>query len=220
MPNVVNICAGPYGRLYDFGIERPQVAQLIGQLVWGIDLAPLYASMAAIGELPDGATVLDVPCGGGVALRALRPGQRVRWIAVDLDPKMLERCGRRAAERGLDPSSVELLEDDMQALSLPDACADLCVSYSGLHMVGDPVAAIGQMARCLKPGGELVGSTLLRAGSWRHRLVLGGGMWTGLTGRLLSAAELRAALADAGIDDPTVSPERGMTVFRGRRRAS
>ncbi len=96
MPDVVNICSGPYGRVYDFGIERPGVAQVVGRLVWGIDLAPLYASMAAIRELPEGATVLDVPCGGGVALRALRPGQRVRWIAVDLDPAMLERCGRRA----------------------------------------------------------------------------------------------------------------------------
>lgn len=219
MPPTINVCSGPYGRLYDFGIERPRVAQVVGQLVWGIDLGPLYASMAAVGELPDGATVLDVPCGGGVALRALRPGQQVRWIAVDLDPKMLERCRRRAAERGLDPASVELLEDDMQALSLPDACADLCVSYSGLHMVGDPVAAIREMARCLKPGGELVGSTLLRAGTLRHRLVLGGGMWTGLTGRLLSAEQLRAALAEAGIEDATVSPERGMSVFRGRRAA-
>ncbi len=217
MPDVVNICSGPYGRVYDFGIERPGVAQVVGRLVWGIDLAPLYASMAAIRELPEGATVLDVPCGGGVALRALRPGQRVRWIAVDLDPAMLERCGRRARERGLDPASVELLEADMQALPLPDATAELCVSYSGLHMVGDPVAAIRQMARCLKAGGELVGSTLLREGTWRHRTLLGTGMRTGLTGRLLSATELSAALAGAGLADVRVSPTRGMTVFRARR---
>jgi len=215
----MNICSGPYGRVYDFGIERPGIAQLVGRVIWGIDLAPLYASMTAIAELPDGATVLDVPCGGGVALRALRPGQQVRWIAVDLDPAMLERCGRRARERGLDPGSVELLEDDMQALSLPDATADLCVSYSGLHMVGDPLAAIGQMARCVKPGGELIGSTLLRQGTWRHRTLLGGGMRTGLTGRLLTAEELRTALADAGMEDVRVSPERGMTVFRARRAA-
>jgi SAM-dependent methyltransferase len=217
MPEVMNVCAGPYGRLYDFGIERPRVAQAFGQLLWGIDLAPLYASMAAIGELPDGATVLDVPCGGGVALRALRPGQRVRWIAVALEGAMLDRCERRARERGLDLAAVELLQADMQALPLPDASADLCVSYSGLHMVGDPVAAIGEMARCLKPGGELVGSTLLADGSWRHRTLLGGGMRTGLTGRLLHAEELRSALAAAGIADPAVSPERGMGVFRGRR---
>jgi SAM-dependent methyltransferase len=219
MPEIVNICAGPYGWVYDYGIERPRVAQVVGRIVWGIDLAPLYASMDAVAELPDGATVLDVPCGGGVALRALRPGQRVRWIAVDLDPKMLERCGRRVAERGIDPASVELLEADMQALPLPDACADLCLSYSGLHMVPDPVAAIGQMARCVKLGGALVGSTLLRQGTWRHRTLLGSGMRTGLTGRLLSAEELRAALVDAGLDDVQIGPEQGMTVFRARRAA-
>jgi len=53
MPDVINICAGPYGWLYDYGIERPRVAQVVGRIVWGIDLAPLYASMGAVAELPD-----------------------------------------------------------------------------------------------------------------------------------------------------------------------
>lgn len=115
MPEVSNVCAGPFGAFHDFYIERPWLARAIGRIVWGVDLAPLYASMQAIGRLPDGATVLDVPCGGGVALRALRPDQRVRWIAVDIDETMLERAGcwrpastrRRSQPSAASPSSAD-----------------------------------------------------------------------------------------------------------------
>lgn len=217
MPEVTNVCAGPFGAFYDFYIERAWLAQAIGRTVWGIDLQPLYASMAAIAELPDGATVIDAPCGGGVALRALRPGQRVRWVAVDIDAAMLARCARRARERGLDADALELVEADMRALPLADASADLCLTYSGLHMVAEPAAAVAEIARCLKPGGELIGSAFVAEGSRRQRLLLGHGERTGQNGRLGTTAELRGWLRDAGIEDVTIGPERGFAVFRGRR---
>jgi SAM-dependent methyltransferase len=90
-----NVCAGPFGAVYDFYIERPLLARLILGAMWGVDPRPFYRSLTALGELPDGATVLDVPCGGGVALRGLRPGQDARWIGVDLEPAMLARARRR-----------------------------------------------------------------------------------------------------------------------------
>jgi len=217
MNEVRNACAGPFGTFYSFWIERERLSRVVGRALWGIDTRPLYASMAAIGRLPDGATVLDVPCGSGVALRGLRRDQRVRWIAVDLDADMLARCRARVRERGLDPDRVELLAADMQALPLPDAAADLCLAYSGLHMVADPAAALREVVRCLKPGGELIGSNFLAAGSRRQRLLLGHGERTGRNGPLWSAGELRAQLVAAGVADVEVAPERGLAIFRGRR---
>ncbi len=217
MPDVTNVCAGPFGVFYDFYIERPRLAQLIGRTAWGVDIAPLYRSMAAIAQLPDGATVLDVPCGGGVALRALRAGQRVRWIAVDVEPKMLARCERRALEHGLADGTLELVEADMRALPLPDATADVCLAYSGLHMVEEPQAAVAELVRCLKPGGELRGATFVAEGSRRQRLLLGHGVRTGQNGPLIAAAELRRMLGDAGIADVEIAPERGLALFRGWR---
>lgn len=217
MPEVTNLCAGPFGAFYDIYIERPWLAQLVGRLAWGIDIAPLYRSMAAIADLPDGSTVLDVPCGGGVALRALRPGQDVRWIAVDIEPKMLARCKRRARERGLGDGSLELVEADMLALPFPDATADLCLAYSGLHMVAEPEAAVAELVRCVKPGGELRGATFVEEGSRRQRLLLGHGVRTGQNGPLLAVAELRRTLEDAGVADVEIGPERGLALFSGRR---
>src|SRR5665811_592966 len=93
-----NVCAGPFGAVYDFYIERPWLARLVLRAMWGVDPRPFYRSLSRVAELPDGATVLDVPCGGGVALRGLRPGQGVRWVAVDIEPAMLDRARRRAAQ--------------------------------------------------------------------------------------------------------------------------
>ncbi len=70
--------------------------RLIGHAIWGIDAAVLYASMGPIRQVGHGATIIDVPCGGGVALRALSAEQDVRYIAGDLCPKMLKRAERRA----------------------------------------------------------------------------------------------------------------------------
>ncbi|HEX3391802.1 MAG TPA: hypothetical protein VHS55_04505, partial [Solirubrobacteraceae bacterium] len=64
-----NVCAGPFGAVYDFYIERPWLARLVLGTMWGVDPRPFYRSLSRVAELPDGATVLDVPCGGGVALR-------------------------------------------------------------------------------------------------------------------------------------------------------
>jgi SAM-dependent methyltransferase len=219
MSEVTNICAGPFGVFYDAYIERPWLAQLVGRAAWGVDIAPLYRSIGTLAQLPHGATVLDVPCGGGVALRALAPGRHVRWIGVDLEPKMLARFERRARERGLSEAdgSLALIEADMRALPLADGCADVCLAYSGLHMVSEPRAAIAELARCLMPGGELLGATFVADGSRRQRLLLGHGVRAGHNGPLLAAGELRAMLEDAGIADVEIAPERGLAVFRGRR---
>src|SRR5438552_2773644 len=80
-----------FGAMYDFGIERPWVARPVGRVVWGTDADLIYDSLGVIGELPDGASVLDVPCGGGLALRGRRPGQDVRYVAADISVDMLAR---------------------------------------------------------------------------------------------------------------------------------
>ncbi|HEX2133579.1 MAG TPA: class I SAM-dependent methyltransferase [Actinophytocola sp.] len=62
------------GAVYDFGVRREWLARPAGRVLWGTDVGELYASIRALGDLPAGASVLDVPCGGGVALRGLVGG--------------------------------------------------------------------------------------------------------------------------------------------------
>jgi len=50
----------------------------------------------------------------------------------------------------------------MTALPFPDGQAELFLSYSGLHM-------LEEIARCLKHGGQVVGTTFLAEGARRSR---------------------------------------------------
>jgi ubiquinone/menaquinone biosynthesis C-methylase UbiE len=214
---VPNSCAGPFGAFYDFYIERPWLVSVIGRAVWGIDASVLYESMVPISRAPDGATIADVPCGGGVALRALRPDQDVRYLAVDLSPKMLRRAERRARGRSL--QQVELLVADMTELPLADGEVDLFLSYSGLHMVPDPQRAVAEMARCLKPGGQLIGTSFFSDASRRARAIFGAGSRRGHP-MPPSREALLGWLEAAGFDDPAIGPQRGFATFGGRKPTS
>ena len=214
---VPNVCAGPFGAFYDFYIERPWLMQAIGRIVWGIDSSVLYSSMEPIARVPPGATIVDVPCGGGVALRALGPEQNVRYLAGDLSPKMLRRAERRARARALE--QVELLEADMTELPFADGEVDLFLSYSGLHMVPDPELAVAEMARCLRPGGELIGTTFFSDASWRARALFKAGSYSGHP-LPPSRESLLGWLERVGFEEPTIGPQRGFAAFGGRKRTS
>jgi ubiquinone/menaquinone biosynthesis C-methylase UbiE len=212
-----NICAGPFGAFYDFYIERPRLMRSIGRLLWGIDASVLYASMEPIGRVTEGATILDVPCGGGVAFRALRLDQDVRYLAGDLSEKMLTRARRRARAKSL--NQVEVLAADMTALPFADGEADLFLSYSGLHMVDEPAQAIAEIARCLKPGGRVVGTTFLAQGARRARMAFGLGSLRGHP-RPPRREDLLAWLVAAGFAEPAIGPQPGFATFTARKGAT
>lgn len=140
----------------------------------------------------------------------------MRYVAVDLDEQMLERARRRAEELQLD--QIELVAGDMRELPFADATADLCLSVSGLHMIPDPARAVADMGRCVKPGGEIVGTTFLADGGRRQQLMFGLGSRTGHVAPTASAEDLERWLADAGFEQVKVSPRRGFAHFRGRKR--
>jgi SAM-dependent methyltransferase len=207
-----NVCAGPFGAVYDYYIERPRLARLVLGAMWGVDPRPFYRSIAAVGEMPDGSTILDVPCGGGIALSGLRPGQQVSWIGVDIEPAMLHRARRRAARF---PSvQASLVEGDIASLPVDDGVADLCLSYGGLHCLPNPDIALAELARCLRPGGHLLGSTFLAEGSRRQRRLLRGDGF----GRVGTADDLRRWLRECGLTDVSLDREDGLVVFKAQRR--
>ena len=89
------------GAFYDWTVEHPYAGGALWRAGIGSDLGRLYAAAAEIGRQPAGARILDVPCGGGVALRGLRPGQGVEYVAADIAPAMLDRTLAAARRRGV-----------------------------------------------------------------------------------------------------------------------
>lgn len=209
-----NICAGGFGAFYDFLIERPKLMAVVGRALWGMDASILYGSIAQLGWA-EHVTIVDAPCGGGVALRALTPGQDVRYLAADLSPAMIRRAERRARRRSL--RQVEFAVADMTKLPLGTGEADLVVCFSGLHMLDDPREALCEFARCLRPGGKLTGTTfLLDDLSRRARSLFGLGHRRGHA-MPPQRHRLLACLQEAGFCEAAIGPQPCFAAFSARR---
>jgi SAM-dependent methyltransferase len=101
-----------------------------------------------------GARVLDVACGTGLPSLALaarvQPGGSV--LATDLSPEMLEaaeRIARASGARGIQHRVM-----NAQALEVPDASFDAVTCAFGLMFCPDPIAAVAELRRALRPGGH------------------------------------------------------------------
>ena len=206
---------GPLGRRYDSYIKRPRWAGPIGRLLWGGDPGPMYELMGAIGAAPTGTTILDAPCGGGLAFRELRPDQRVRYVAIDLSSGMLERARREADRRGL--HQVELVQGDLQRLPFDDGLADLTLSMNSLHCVPDPAGAVRELVRCTRRGAPLIGSMLVLGAGRRQDLALRHAERTGAAGPGGTTDDLRRWLVEAGLDDARVDASGAIATFEARR---
>ena len=109
------------------------------------------AAVAALGLAP-GQRCLDVAAGtGGAALMAAREGATV--LAIDAAPGMVDRIRLRATRSGL---PVEAASMDAQALALDDGSFDAALSIFGIILCADPVRALKEAARVVRPGGKIV----------------------------------------------------------------
>jgi SAM-dependent methyltransferase len=190
----------PWATVYDFFVERESLARVAGRLAFGTDTRLLYEGIDALGELPEGTAVLDIPTGGGVALRGVRPGQGLRYVAADISPEMLARTERVARARGVE-DQVELRAADVERLPFDDGEFDLVISFAGLHCFPRPRLAVLEIARCVRPGGRFTGSVLLTGTGVRYLPGLIGGRMIGVMGPSGSRSDLERWLRDAGFEN-------------------
>lgn len=103
-------------------------------------------------NIPPGGVALDVGCGPGSVTAALADavGPDGLALGVDISRPMLARAVR--AETG---PQIGFLRADAQRLPLRDQTVDAVVSIAVLQLIPDPRAALGEMARVLRPGGRL-----------------------------------------------------------------
>jgi len=201
--------------IYDAAVERERVARPFGWLMWGTDARRLYRDIATLGEEPPGSAILDVPCGGGVALRGLRRGQRVRYVAADLSPVMLERARSEATRRGL--SQIAFVEADVELLPFDDASFDLCITYNGLHCFADPPAALAEMVRVVRSGGLLRGTSAITGAGARQDAIIRAYQRAGIFGRCGTIDQLRGWLDEAGLVDVHLDGSGAIAYLRGAR---
>ncbi|HVL90171.1 MAG TPA: methyltransferase domain-containing protein [Actinomycetota bacterium] len=114
-------------------------------------LAPHLSRAAAIRASDQ---VLDIGCGCGQSTReAARAAREGSALGIDLSSRMIARARQRATEEGL--ANVCFEHGDAQVFSFEPASVDIAVSRFGCMFFSDPVAAFGNVARALRPGGRI-----------------------------------------------------------------
>jgi ubiquinone/menaquinone biosynthesis C-methylase UbiE len=106
-----------------------------------------------LGALRPGFDLLDVGCGPGTITadlaRRVAPGR-----VVGLD-RVHEVLGKASVQAGAQGVAIELAAGDVYALPFPDASFDVVHAHQVLQHLIDPVRALAEMRRVLRPGGLL-----------------------------------------------------------------
>jgi SAM-dependent methyltransferase len=133
------------------------IAELFDRIADGYDEdVPFYASIGRLlvqwAEPAADARVLDIGAGRGAITRALveARGSAGSIVAGDISPRMLEQLA------ALQLPGVETRLLDARALDLPDASFDMVFAGFVLSSIPDPAPAIAELARVLRPGGQLL----------------------------------------------------------------
>jgi SAM-dependent methyltransferase/glycosyltransferase involved in cell wall biosynthesis len=100
-------------------------------------------------EIPKGSKVLDVGCNSGEFLKLLEEGKQCETVGVDISETVLEL----ARQKGL-----KVYNADAENLPFEDASFDVVILREVLVHLHDPVKALREIKRVLKPSGFLLGS--------------------------------------------------------------
>lgn len=206
----------PWSFFYPYAIDHSWIGIPGGYAMLATDLRLLYRATDSLGALPKGSLVLDVPCGGGVGLRGVRPGQGLHYIAADISTAMLDHTGRAAQERGI-ADQVELREADVEDLPFIDATFDVAMSLTGLHCFPDPHLALKEIVRVLKPGGTLILSWMRTDAPLRTHPMFFVGRRGGLVGRSASTTEVVGWLTELGITNIDLKPSGALAYLTARK---
>lgn len=171
--------------------------------------------------LPADWMVADIGTGTGYLLGVLADRFR-KVIAVDPAEAMLAVARQRPEVRQAD--NIEFREGGLQELPLACGEVDLVIASLVLHHVEDPEGAMGEMARCLRPGGMLLVIEQRPEGSDEFYDRMGDRWWGFDPENLVSLASKRGfaairtcGLRTAGPSNGKVTGAPGLFVLTARR---
>jgi arsenite methyltransferase len=101
-------------------------------------------------KLPEGAVVADIGTGTGFVAAGLAP-HAAKVYGFDANEEMLKVAKKNLASF----QNIELRVATGDSIPLPDHSVDGAFANMYLHHAPDPIKAIQEMARILKPGGVL-----------------------------------------------------------------
>jgi ubiquinone/menaquinone biosynthesis C-methylase UbiE len=123
---------------------------------WREQLEPAQRLLLEMADLQPGERVLDIACGTGlITLPAARAvGSTGHVLGTDISDSMVSAA--RSAAVSAHATNTSFARMDAEHLDLSDDSFDAALCALGLMYVPDPVQALREMRRVLKPGGRAV----------------------------------------------------------------
>jgi len=143
-------------------------------------------------------TVLEIGIGSGQNLPHYDAGKVDKIIGVDPDDHIWKRSAKRRAACAIDIERIGLSGED---IPLDTDTADTVVCTYTLCTIPDPVKALHEMRRILKPGGQILFSEHGKAPDakvhrWQNRI---DPIWKKLAGGCHSGRDIPALFEQAGL---------------------
>lgn len=111
---------------------------------------PLFEAMLQATGVSSGTRLLDVGCGSGLAL-TLASARGAVVAGIDVSPGLLGVARERLP-------GADLRLGDLQVLPFGDAAFDVVIGVNAFQFAADPVAALAEAARVVRPGGAVAAS--------------------------------------------------------------
>jgi len=147
------------------------------------------AAQIAVGRRP-GVAALDSACGTGRLTVALLAAGAQSVVGVDFSPQMLGIARERYPD-------IEFVLGDVGRLGFDSSSFDAVTIGFGLRNLPDPIAALHEMVRVLRPGGRLVVLEAVRAqGIGRPAAALASTLVPRIVGRLVGNPAAYRYLSD------------------------
>lgn len=123
---------------------------------WHKQLKPAQDRMMEIANIQPGQKVIDIACGSGlVSFRAAElVGEKGLILGNDISESMINLCLELADKRKIRNIGFERM--DAEQLNVKDNEFDIALCALGLMYVPNPINALKEMYRVLKPGGKAV----------------------------------------------------------------
>jgi demethylmenaquinone methyltransferase/2-methoxy-6-polyprenyl-1,4-benzoquinol methylase len=116
-------------------------------------------------RLPAHASVLDVCTGTGLVARDIARRSASRVLGIDLASGMIDEAQRKL-EVGALPRSISLVKARAESLPFLDSSFDAVVFTFLLRYVLDAEATLNQLARVLRPGGQMLSLDFFVPQNW------------------------------------------------------
>ncbi|MFO1028582.1 MAG: class I SAM-dependent methyltransferase [Acetobacteraceae bacterium] len=148
-------------------METDQVAEAYRRWapVYDLVFGPVFRQgrrAAVVAAEQIGGRILEVGVGTGLSLSGY--AKRNRITGIDISAPMLEKARRRVEQLRL--AQVEdLAVMDAEALSFPDGSFDVVVAQYVVTAIPRPEKALDEFVRVVRPGGEIILTSRIGAGT-------------------------------------------------------